>query len=70
VVLDALSRNYEEEESFFSLSFIVPDWLQDVPQEWLEDPKISRIIQELQEHSPSSLGYSFHNNELHYKGRL
>jgi hypothetical protein len=28
VVADALSRKYEEEGSLFSLSFIVPDWLQ------------------------------------------
>jgi hypothetical protein len=30
VVVDALSRKYEEEGSTFSLSFIVPDWLQAV----------------------------------------
>jgi hypothetical protein len=30
VVADALSRKYEEDQSLFSLSFIVPDWLQDV----------------------------------------
>jgi hypothetical protein len=28
VVFDALSRKYEDEGSLFSLSFIVPDWLQ------------------------------------------
>jgi hypothetical protein len=35
VVADALSWKYEEEGSLFSLSFIVPDWLQAVGQEWL-----------------------------------
>jgi hypothetical protein len=29
VVVDALSRKYEDEGSRFCLSFIVPDWLQD-----------------------------------------
>ena len=28
VVYDALSRKYEDEGSLFSLSFIIPDWLQ------------------------------------------
>jgi hypothetical protein len=28
VVADALSRKYEDEGSLFSLSFIIPDWLQ------------------------------------------
>jgi hypothetical protein len=47
VVADALSRKYENEESLFSLSFIVPDWLQAVHQEWLQDPKSSHLIQQL-----------------------
>jgi hypothetical protein len=39
VVVDALSRKYEDKGSIFSLSFIVPDWLQAIHQEWLQDPK-------------------------------
>jgi hypothetical protein len=33
VVADALSQKYEDEGSLFSLSFIVPDWLQAIRQE-------------------------------------
>ena len=58
VVFDALSRKYEDEGSLFPLSFIVLDWLQDVHREWLQDPKISSIINQLQHNSPSSRGYS------------
>jgi hypothetical protein len=47
VVADALSRKYEDEGSLFSLSFIVPNWLQAVRQEWLQDPKSSHLIQQL-----------------------
>jgi hypothetical protein len=70
VVADSLSRKYEDEGSLFSLFFFIPDWLQDVHQEWLQDPKISHLIQQLQSNSPVSLWYSWHNDELHYKGRL
>jgi hypothetical protein len=70
VVDDALSRKYEDEGSFFSLSFIVPDWIQVVCQEWIHDPKISHIIQQLKYNSTVSRGYSWHNNKLLYKGRL
>jgi len=41
VVADALSRKYEDEGSLFSLSFIVPDWLQAICQKWIQDPKSS-----------------------------
>jgi hypothetical protein len=47
VMADALSWKYEDEGSIFSLSFIVLDWLQDVRQEWLQDPKSSHLIQQL-----------------------
>jgi hypothetical protein len=38
VVADTLSQKYEDEGSLFSLSFIVPNWLQSIRQEWLQDP--------------------------------
>jgi hypothetical protein len=48
VVVDALSRKYEDEGSLFSLSFIVPDWLQVVlpgmatrSQNFASDPTIA-----------------------------
>jgi hypothetical protein len=70
VVADALSQKYEDEGSLFSLSFIVPDWLQDVHQEWLQDPKSSHLIQQLQNKAQAPPGYSWLQDELRYKGRL
>jgi hypothetical protein len=70
VVVDALSRKYEDEGSLFSLSFIVPDWLQAVHQEWLQDPKSSHLIQQLQNKAQAPPGYSWLQDELRYKGRL
>jgi hypothetical protein len=64
VVADALSRKYEDEGSIFSLSFIVPDWLQVVRQEWLQDPKRSQLIQQLQSSALAPPGYSWLHDEL------
>jgi hypothetical protein len=58
VVAETLSQKYEDEGSLFFLSFIVLEWLQAVLQEWLQDPKISCLIQQLQANAPVSLGYS------------
>jgi hypothetical protein len=63
-------ENLKMKGPFFSLSFIMLDWLQVVHQEWLQDPKNLHMIQQLQANSPFSQGYSWHNDELHYKGRL
>ena len=70
VVVNALSKKYEEEGSLFSLSFIVIDWLQAVRQEWFQDSKISSLIQKLQQDPQDSWGYSWDNEELCYKGCL
>ena len=70
VVVDALSWKYEDKGSLFSLSFIVPDWLQAVHQEWLQDPKSSLLIQKLQSKDQAPPGYSWLQDELRYKGRL
>jgi hypothetical protein len=47
VVVDVLSKKYEEEGSLFSVSFIVPNWLQVVRQEWLQYPKSLHLIKQL-----------------------
>jgi hypothetical protein len=58
VVVDALSQKYEDEGSLFSLFFIVLNWIQVVRQEWLQDPKSSHLIHQLQNKAPAPLGYS------------
>jgi hypothetical protein len=69
VVVDALSQQYEE-ETLFSLSFIVTDCLQVVRQKWWKDPKLSILIQKLQQDPQASPRYSWHNKELRYKIRM
>ena len=64
MVADALSKKYEDEGSLFTLSFIVPDWLQIVRQEWLRDPKSSHLIQQLQSNSLVTPGYSWIHDEI------
>jgi hypothetical protein len=70
VIVNALSQKYEDEGSLFSLSFIVKNWLQVVRQEWLQDPKSSHLIQQLQSNAPTSLGFSWLHDELRHKVRL
>ena len=70
MVVDALSKKYEEEGSLFSLSFIVVDWIHVVFQEWLQYPKLSTLIQQLQQYPHAYLGYYWNNEVLHYKGHL
>jgi hypothetical protein len=64
LVADALSQKYEDEGSIFSLSFILPNWLQAIHQEWIQDPKSSHLIQQLQSNAPASLGYSWLHDEI------
>jgi len=58
VMADALSQKYEDKASLSSLSFIVPDWLQAVHQEWLQHTKSLHLIQQLQNKALAPPGYS------------
>jgi hypothetical protein len=48
VVVDALSRKYEEEGSLFALSLPILDWLAEAQQEWLANDIVVQLIQRLQ----------------------
>jgi hypothetical protein len=63
-------ENMKIKGPFFSLCLIVPDWHQVVWQEWLHNPKILHLIQQLQCNSPVFPGYSWLHDELRYKGSL
>jgi hypothetical protein len=67
---DALSQQHEEDGTLFSLSLPIPDWIEDVCQEWLTHLTISRIIQHLQEDPNPPTGYAWHENTLRYKDLL
>jgi hypothetical protein len=45
VVADALLRQYEDEGSLFALSLLVPNWNEEVRQEWFTHPTILHVIQ-------------------------
>lgn len=49
VVVDAWSRQYEDEGSFFALPLLVPNWLDAIRRECLTHPSISQLIKRLQE---------------------
>ena len=70
VVVDAISKKYEDEGSLFSLSLIVVDGLKAVWQEWFQDPKISFLIQQLQQYPNTYIGCTWKIEKLLYKGRL
>jgi hypothetical protein len=59
IVVDAFSRQQEEDGSLFALSFPVPDWNEEVRQEWLTHLTISRLIQCLQEDPNPPIGYTW-----------
>ena len=58
VIIDTLSQNYEEEDSLFSMSFIVVYWLNDTCNEWFLDPTLSTVNQRIKEEIHAYLRYT------------
>ena len=59
IVAYALSRQHEEEGSLFVLSLPVPNWIEEVHQEWLMHQNTSKLIQRLQEDPNPPIGYTW-----------
>jgi len=47
VVVDAFSRQFEEDASLFAPSTPIQNWIEEAQQEWLTRPRISQLIQRL-----------------------
>ena len=47
IVVDALSRTFDDQGSLSTISIPVPNWLQSVQQGYVNDSSLSQIIQQL-----------------------
>jgi len=47
VVADALSRR-EMDTTLYSMSLIIPSWIEEAKCEWKQDPIIRKIIEDIQ----------------------
>ena len=71
VVVDALSRKYEEVEAFIFFIFIIqPYWITEAREEWKNDEEVWALIQKLQQDPNTSNTFSWKNDSLWYKDRL
>ena len=70
VMVDAFSRQYEDEGSLFTLSLPIPHWIDEVQHEWITHPTISQIIQRLQTDTSPPTSYTWQANVLRYKDHL
>jgi hypothetical protein len=55
----ALSQQFEEDGSMFSMSLHILGWLEEAYQEWLENEKIIQHIQKLQKYPNPHKGYTW-----------
>ena len=71
MVEDSLSRKYKDvEELLCALSIIQPDWIIEEREEWMNDPSVWRLIQQLQKDPNVSDTFVWNNDSLCYKDRL
>jgi hypothetical protein len=67
IVLNALSRHHEEENSLFVVSLPVPDWIEELCEEWLTHQNTSKLIHHLPEDPNPPTSYTWKDNILRYK---
>ena len=71
VVADALSRKYEDVESFlYAISILQPEWVTEARDEWKNDEEVWTLICKLEQDPNVSDTFSWKNDSLWYKDRL
>lgn len=74
VVVDALSRKEEEvgpsSAVLMALTLPISKWMEVLEREWLVDPKLQKIIEELKIEPTRHPSYTWNHDQLRYKGRL
>jgi hypothetical protein len=68
VVVDALSRQFEEDGSLLALSLPSLGWLKEAHREWLENNTLRKLIQWLQVDPNPPKIYTWKQDTLWYKG--
>ena len=70
IVADALSHTFDDQGSLSAISMPIPNWLQSVQQDYVNDSSLSHIIQRLNNNPFAVPHYSWDGASLRYKGRL
>lgn len=69
VVADALSR-LPHLFALQAVSLLKPDWIQEVTNSYLTNPRAQELLQQLAIKSPDSIGYSLDNGIIRYKNKI
>jgi hypothetical protein len=66
VVVDSLSRQFEEDGSLFDLSLPSPGWIKEAHNEWLANNTLRQLIQQLQGEPNPPKSYTWKQDTLWY----
>ena len=67
VVVDALSRQFEDESTLLWIPLAITNWNEEARKEWFSHPSLSQLINNLREDPNSSTDYSWKDDMLRYK---
>lgn len=65
VVADPMSKK-DEESILLAVSVVIPEWLNEIQSEYVKDPEITVIINNI----PDNSKFEWKNDILWYKGRI
>eukprot|EP00253_Pinus_taeda_P035461 PITA_35461 len=70
VVSDALSHQFEEDNTLLAISLPIPEWIEEARKEWFSHPSLSQLIHNLQADPNATMGCSWKDEILCYKDKL
>ena len=68
--MDRLSIKHESDALLCVISIVVPEWLSEVPIEYVKGPKTRKLIKEVENNKATNSKYSWEKDILWYKQRI
>jgi len=70
LVVDRLSRKLDNDSTLCVLSIIIPKWISEVQTEYIKNPEIRRIIEEVEINPTANPKFTWEDDILWYKQHI
>jgi hypothetical protein len=70
LVVDGLSRKLDNDATLCAMSIIIPEWISEVQTEYIKNPEIRRLIEEVERNPTANPKFTWENDILWYKQQI
>ena len=70
MVADGFSRKLDSDATLCAISIVIPEWITEVQTEYVKNPEIRKLIDEVEKNPTTNPKFTWENDILWYKQRI